>query len=447
VKDAEGQRYVREAGRDVVYVIEMDPTKLSINFEDWIEKDLLKLNPLDLQQVEIKDYSAELVPGMTPDGRLAIQVAWDPRSELTLNYHDSDGKWLAKRLAKFDPQTKQHVDFALGEDEELNETSLGELKSALDDLAIVDVVRKPQGLSNDLKAGGDFLNNPEAQRDLLSKGFVTASAAGSGGDEIISSDGEVISTLKNGTEYVLRFGNLTNVSEGEKKDEAAPEEGAVEGAVNDVPAKGSDVHRYLFVMARFNEAAIEKPEIEQLPELPADAQAEAGTTAETEPADAAESSGEPVPPKEAETPAETPAETQPTAEVESAKAAEPPSETAPAGDAAAATDETNAKTKELEQIIAERKRIETENQRKLDAYQESLKKGQENVKDLNARFGDWYFVVANDVFNKIRLNKDNVIKKKEPPKTDAGPASTGESDAGAPGTAIPGLPEIPGTSE
>ncbi len=241
---------------------------------------------------------------------------------------------------------------------------------------------------------------------------------------------------------MLRFGNLTNVSEGEKKDEAASEEGAVEGAVKDAPAKGSDVHRYLFVMARFNEAAIEKPEIEQLPELPADAPAESDTTEKAEPA-AAESSAEPVPPKEAETPDET----QPTAEAESAKAAEPPSETAPAGDAAAATDETNAKTKELEQIIAERKRIETENQRKLDAYQESLKKGQENVKDLNARFGDWYFVVANDVFNKIRLNKDNVIKKKEPPKTDAGPASTGESDAGAPGTAIPGLPEIPGTSE
>ena len=61
VKDAEGQRYVREAGRDVVYVIEIDPTKLSTNFEDWIEKDLLKLNAWDLQQVEIKDYSAELV--------------------------------------------------------------------------------------------------------------------------------------------------------------------------------------------------------------------------------------------------------------------------------------------------------------------------------------------------------------------------------------------------
>ena len=40
VKDAEGQRYVREAGRDAVYVIEIDRSKLSTNFEDWIEKDL-----------------------------------------------------------------------------------------------------------------------------------------------------------------------------------------------------------------------------------------------------------------------------------------------------------------------------------------------------------------------------------------------------------------------
>ena len=62
------QHYVREANRDVVYVIEVDPTKLSTNFEDWIEKDLLKLNALDIQQVQINDYSAELHPVMTPQG-------------------------------------------------------------------------------------------------------------------------------------------------------------------------------------------------------------------------------------------------------------------------------------------------------------------------------------------------------------------------------------------
>ena len=68
-------------GATVVYVIEIDPTKLSTNFEDWIEKDLLKLNAWDLQQVEIKDYSAEMQLVMGPNGRPAIGVAWDPRSD------------------------------------------------------------------------------------------------------------------------------------------------------------------------------------------------------------------------------------------------------------------------------------------------------------------------------------------------------------------------------
>ena len=60
VRDREGQRYVREAGRDAVFVIEIDPAKLSTNFENWIEKDLLKLKAWDMQQVEVKDYSAEM---------------------------------------------------------------------------------------------------------------------------------------------------------------------------------------------------------------------------------------------------------------------------------------------------------------------------------------------------------------------------------------------------
>ena len=56
VKDAEDQRYVREPNRDVVYVIEIDPSKLSTRFEDWIEDDLLKLNPMDIQEIKVNDY-------------------------------------------------------------------------------------------------------------------------------------------------------------------------------------------------------------------------------------------------------------------------------------------------------------------------------------------------------------------------------------------------------
>ena len=212
VKDAEGQRYVREAGRDVVYVIEIDPSKLSTNFEDWIEKDLLKLNSWDLQQVQIKDYSAEMHVVMREDGSPGLGLRWNPRAEMTLAYNDADAKWSAVKLQKFDPATKSYVDFKLAEDEELNNETLNALKTALDDLQIVDVVRKPEGLSKDLKAGDDFMNNREAFAGPDVEGLHPGPGAGSGGaEEIISSDGEVIATMKNGTEYVLRFGNLTNV--------------------------------------------------------------------------------------------------------------------------------------------------------------------------------------------------------------------------------------------
>ncbi len=166
------QHYVREANRDVVYIVEVDPTKLSTNFEDWIEKDLLKLNAWDIQQVQLNDYSAELQPVMTPQG-LAIQVAWDPRSELTLSYDDKDSKWKADKLKEFDKAGGDYKEFKLADDEELNTEKLDALKTALDDLSIVDVDRKPAGLSADLKAGVDFLDNPEARKDLRQLGFAT----------------------------------------------------------------------------------------------------------------------------------------------------------------------------------------------------------------------------------------------------------------------------------
>ena len=53
------------------------------------------------------------------------------------------------------------------------------------------------------------MNNREALQDLITKGFTATATPDGGSQEIISSDGEVIATMKNGTEYVLRFGNLT----------------------------------------------------------------------------------------------------------------------------------------------------------------------------------------------------------------------------------------------
>jgi hypothetical protein len=515
VKGADQQRYVRQADRDIVYIIEIDPAKLSTNFEDWIEKDLLKLNSWDLQQVAIKDYSAELVQGLTPDGQLAIAIDRDRRAEMTLAYNDTDAKWNATSLKQFDEKSGaegQYVDFTLAEDEEINEQTLNGLKTALDDLQIVDVVRKPAGLSQDLKAGTDFLSNNETRLDLMMKGFTATPGQDPDAGEIISSDGEVIATMKDGTEYVLRFGDLTG-----RGDDGAQEGAAAAAATQEEPkpADGGGVNRYLFVMARFNETAVKQPQLEQLPELPAgaseptdgqpadgeaasanensaptdegastegeaangeaasaagqdtestdqepdsppspfvdpaqDQSAPAEEAADAQTSDAGESAStdenQTQEPASAETPAATSTDTP--ASGESADTSAPPAaqEGQPTDNATQTAGEAaEDKPKDVQTIIADRKRLEQENQRKLDEYQETLKKGRENVKELNLRFGDWYFVVSDDVFKKIRLGKSDVVKKKEK-KEDATTTPNGDAAADAAADpAISGLPPIP----
>jgi len=468
VRDQEGQRYVRKAGQDVVYVVEIDPAKLSTKFEDWIEKDLLKLNAWDLQQVQVKDYSSELVPVVTQDGRVTVQLTSDPRSEMTFSYNETDGKWSPAKLRQFvrKGESGEYVDFTVGKDEELNDETLNGLKTALGDLKIVDVVRKPQGLSQDLKAGKDFLNNREAFKDLVSKGFTPAQTAEGGGD-IISSDGEAIATTKNGTQYVLRFGNLTNVAGAwPNKDQKAPPAVAKPDAKDAKADKGdkgdkSDVHRYMFVMARFDESSVKRPELEKLPELPAGADAKANPAAPpAKPADTAAKKDETAKKDDAAAKKDDAAAKKDDAKKKKDDAAKKKEKDAAAKkeDAAAKKDENAAKkddaaakkdeaaaNKDVDKIIADRKRIEQENQKKLDQYQTLIKKGQENVKELNLRFGDWYFVVDDDVFHKIRVSKDKVIKKKEAPKAE-GAVGPGEKPT-TPDAGIKGLPPIPGANK
>jgi hypothetical protein len=457
------QHYVREANRDVVYVVEIDPSKLSTNFDDWIEKDLLKLNAWDIQQVQLNDYSAELQPVMTPQG-VAIQVAWDPRSELKLSYDDQNSKWTAEELKQFDKGTESYTEFKLSDNQELNTAKLDALKTALDDLAIVDVDHKPAGLSADLKAGNDFLDNPEARKDLRTLGFATVpNRDGSKGQELISSEGEVIVTMKDGVEYVLRFGDLRLDTSGDVSKAAGASKAT--GADHPVDATAADkakagdknVQRYLFAMARFNEKAIKKPVLEELPPLP-DEKAEAAaasTTTETPKESAAtpeaKADDAKAPIEEEEEEEETP--TSPAAKSPEAgslqQAGEPSNASKPENTEPRESEAPNTKpapapapkhSPEYERVLAERERIETENKRKLDEYNALVAKGQQEVKDLNLRFGDWYFVVSDETFKKVRLGKDDVIQKKSAP-----PAAAGQnSAAGAPGSAIPGLPPLPG---
>ena len=70
--------------------------------------------------------------------------------------------------------------------------------------------------------------------------------------------------------------------------------------------------------------------------------------------------------------------------------------------------------KKAEARAAEKKRIDTENQRRKDEYEAKVAAGQKHVKDLNDRFAQWYYVIPGDVYGKIHLDRNAIVKKKEP---------------------------------
>jgi hypothetical protein len=432
VKDSPAHRYVRPAGRDIVFVAEIDPDKLTTNFADWIEKDLLKLSPWDIQRVQFKDYTLEFAM----DG-LQLRPIWTREGEMTVAYDDSESKWLPESLLVFDPSTQAHVDKPLAEDEELNTQALNDLKNALDDLKIVDVAKKPEQLSASLQKSEDFLQEStrEAVMSLMKHGFAPI-GVDEDTVEILSTEGEIIVTMKTGVEYVLRFGEVAIDSDDAPQEETA---GTEESAEAKEAASGGNLNRYIFVLTRFNEDAIEKPAFETPPALPEGA------------SDAAAASGEDAAAEEPTADAATSTDAA-AANGESPDDAAAPDASSSEGAAAEEAAEGEEPQSETEKILAEQKRIEEANERKRTEYEDKIKQGKETVQELNERFGDWYYVVNEAEYKRIHLGRDQIVKKKEAP-ADAAGAEGGAAPAvdaggfGKPGEAIPGLPTLPDPSE
>ena len=502
VKDQPGQRYVRQVGKDVVYLVKIDPSKLSTNFEDWIEKDLLKLNTLDISQVDINDYSVNLVP--TQGGLRPVQ---ERRGEVLLDFNDAENTWSLKNLLTWDNEDQKYVSDSIPAGEEIDQVKLNDMKSALADLKIIDVQRKPAGMRADLRADEDFGTDRQAVDNLMRRGFYPVRGLNEG-IEVFSSEGDFIVGLKDGVEYVLRFGGIKLGSSADAEEEPDMEK-------QDAEPKGEN--RYLLVAARYNPDVIPKPERPAILDEESAVESEPENKPEADPSDtdaantsdpgeapaendkgdkqdgppAAEPSAEddaekkepaqdedseaggssensssltpdqedgaavdqvvPVE-EEKETPTEEsankPAETadKPEATAENAEANEPKKEPAadtakPATDTvkpdpstdkptekeAAAKDkaapeketeekpatEESKKADPSEDAAKEREFAELAYNRAMDEYNDKVEKAQTQVSDLNDRFGDWYYVISDEVFRKIHITREDLFKKKE----------------------------------
>lgn len=348
-------RFVRKAGQDPVYRVEIDAAKFTTNFDDWIEKDLLKITPWDLKRLVIDDSTCTF--GFDEaSGRPA--VTQDRKSRIALGYDDKDSKWSLLKLEAFGAGNKPKEE-SLAADEELASSKLNDLRTALGDLKIIDVARKPAGLSGELKAEEKFTGDREAVTSLAQKGFYPFASG-----EILSSNGETIVGMKDGVEYLLRFGNGTSVA-----GDTQAEKKGVEKAADETSG------RYLFVMARFEESLLEKPKLDPLPEVP------------------------PVPAAN-EKPGE--AKDDDTEKKDGGTGAD-------ASGKLAAADEAEAKA---QAALEERRRVERENRRKQEEYDEKVKAAQKRVRELNGRFADWYYVVSDEEYAKIHLDRAGVVQKK-----------------------------------
>ncbi|MEX0671284.1 MAG: DUF4340 domain-containing protein [Pirellulales bacterium] len=357
-------RFVRRAGQDRVYRVELDTSKFSTLFDDWIEKDLLKLSPWDVRQLTLDDSTCSFGADEAT-GRLSVSVDRNARAELA--YDDKDAKWSLLKLESFDDKNQPKLD-KLADDEELASGKLNDLRQALGDLKIVDVVRKPSGLSTDLKAEEKFTGDREAVTSLAQRGFFAFQQG-----DIVSSNGETVVGMKDGVEYLLRFGNGTTVA-GDVKGSQDGDEAAAK------PKEAESTGRYLFVTARFNEGLLEKPALAPVPEVPGE-----------------------VDPEKKDEAKKDEKKDDPKGEASDEKAAG-------AADELKKAEEAEAKA---QAALEERRRVEAENRRKQEQYDDQVKTAQKRVRELNNRFADWYYVVSDEEFAKIHLGRAAIVQKKE----------------------------------
>ena len=297
--------YVRRADETNVYRIPLN-IELSTKFSDWIEPDLLQMEASDVVQLEMNNYQIEeRSSGMFGQVKQLMKVKGD---EISLSRDSSTDDW---ELGDLKPDA-----------EKLDQAAVNAVVGVLDDMAIVDVEKKPtldgkilldanlnysvtpaqaklmsirsqselDALSQDQKMEFQALQMGimELQRDLESKGF----SFGQTGQqlELVSAGGEMRAGTSSGLRYTLHVGkaptnttdeiDVAGASDGETKQtedkgDAGKEEIGKDGAEGDKKKDASektnakepssenesddDSNRYVLIRVAFDDSLLSDP--------------------------------------------------------------------------------------------------------------------------------------------------------------------------------------------
>lgn len=239
VEDKPQTFYVRLPDKKRVYTAKLDG-KLSTQFADWIETDLLKAQAFNVASITFDNYAVREEPGR----RVLVE---GEKIELA---KDADSKWVLRGLD--------------AEQEETNQSRVGEIATALSQIKIVGVRNKPEGLTARLERA----NGIEAsllQQALSDRGYFFANG------RLYSNEGDLLFTTKSGVRYTLRFGTLVPG----QGDEVTAGIGGGDDAGGEGEPKETSNNRYLMVTAEFDEALLQKPEGERVAQDEVDKRREA----------------------------------------------------------------------------------------------------------------------------------------------------------------------------
>ena len=259
-------RYVRIANQAPVYVTSIDPSRFSTNFDQWIEKNLLDISTLDIKELFVDQYSFSVDYVLTNQG-LRPKSNFSPSGDLTLGYDSSAvgaNKWLLTRWMVFEGQNYEYKERNLEPEKELDSDALDSMVSALNDLKIVSVQKKPTKLASALRERQTFETielDDSMQGSMRETGFWLVDMPDLKVDaqktktQLLSNEGDMQLRLKDGIVYHLRFGDLAGTES----------EIVSEDSQDATPVMG--VNRYLFITAEFDSAIIPPPELKPVPEI------------------------------------------------------------------------------------------------------------------------------------------------------------------------------------
>lgn len=395
VEGLSNTRYVRKPDENAVYRVELqNVSDVTTKFVDWVEKDFLDLDKWNIKQVTFDNYEIK-------DGKIA------PSLKQVLDYDNSEWKLSGSTLT---------------EAEELDKEKLDEMKDAFDDLEIIDVERKPEILISSLRKGSEFVDANNIQElqssanSLIQKGFRPVNELDKDGNplsypngkpklKVVSQKGEVLVGMKDGVEYVLRFGETYR----------GPEE--------DENSTGDS--RYIYAYARVNENLLDQPVLDPIPEPLSQPQGDSNDT-NSDPAgedsngskgDTGEKGKEGNPAVPSITPPGPPPNFTPPSPPPNLS---PPPLPTPIANSSTESNSSEANSDPIDSLAKEKAdrdaeiaRIKASNSQKQREYQEKLTKAQKRVRELNENLAGWYYVISNDVYEKIRLNRSDFVKAKE----------------------------------